>query len=265
MEAKTSTWIGGAVVVGLLMGLGGWALAISPALSTASDTRAEALDVTARNEMLASKLVTLKQQFEHLEEFKAEVLAIEAQIPATAQLDEFLRQVAAHAEATGTFVVDIAAATPTPVLLSPATSTGSTESTDQPTEAAGDESSDGETSGDAEAEVPAPVSDAPVAIDGFVAVPVDITLLGDVYNVTRMLAALQADNQRLFLVTTFTGKGTGEKEAGEGRPATTKGQLELTVSGYLYVLKDPAAVVAEPEPAKPLPSGDGAGSPLTGA
>ncbi|MCC2308413.1 hypothetical protein [Cellulomonas chengniuliangii] len=259
MEAKTSTWVGGATVVAVLLGFGGWSLAISPALTTASDTQAEALDVTARNEALERELVRLKEQHKNLDAYRGEVAAIEAQIPASAELDAFLRQVGAHAEATGAFVVSVAAAVP--INFAPGEPVAPAAAA--PAEGEGDAESDGSTDSAAETAAPA----AAPSIDGFVAVPVDITLLGNVFNVTRMLAALQGGDQRLFMVTSFTGKGTDEEEAGEGRPATAKGDLELTVSGYLYVLKGPVVTAQDGEdaPAAPLPSGALEGNPMTGA
>ncbi|MCC2317430.1 hypothetical protein [Cellulomonas chengniuliangii] len=243
----------------MLLGLGGWTLAISPALTTASDTRAEALDVTARNEALERELVKLKEQHKNLDVYRGQVAAIEAQIPASAELDVFMRQVAAHAEATGAFVVSVAAAVP--VNFVPG-ATVAPAAAAEPAEGEGDAEADGSTDSAAETAAPA----AAPSIDGFVAIPVDITLLGNPFNVTRMLAALQAGDQRLFMVTSFTGKGTDEEEAGEGRPATAEGDLELTVSGYLYVLKGPATTQdGEDAPAEPLPSGALEGNPMTGA
>jgi len=262
MEAKTSTWVGGATVVAVLLGFGGWSLAISPALTTASDTHAEALDVTARNEALERELVKLKEQHKNLDAYRGEVAAIEAQIPASAELDAFMRQVGAHAEATGAFVVSVAAAVP--INFAPG-ETAAPAATAEPAEGEAAEGG-GEADGATESTADPAASAGVPTIDGFVAVPVDITLLGNVFNVTRMLAALQAGDQRLFMVTSFTGKGTDAEEAGEGRPATAKGDLELTVSGYLYVLKGPATTQDDEDaPAAPLPSGALEGNPLTGA
>ncbi|WP_456788505.1 hypothetical protein [Cellulomonas sp. P5_C5] len=238
MGGKTSTWIGGAVVVAVLIMVGGWFVAISPTLDSASVATADAESAEARNDQLRLQLATLKKQFEHLDEYKAELAAAQVEIPTEADLTGYTRQIDALGLAAGLTVVSVVPGVPTdvapvltqpePVVVDPAETTegGEAEATPAP--------ADGEV-----VEPAAPTGPAP--IEGFVAVPVDITVLGGVANATTFLSSLQAQGQRLFLVTALRGTGQGDAEASGGRPATKVGDVELTISGYIYVLKPTAA------------------------
>lgn len=264
MAAKTTTWVGGTVFAAVIVLAGSWLFAISPQLTAADDARTEQSTVEDHNAKLQSDLKKLKTQFENLDKYKSDVAAIEVQIPGTAKLADYLREVSSLTTPTGAFVVSVKPGVP--VVVAPGVDAAAPKATPTPsgTASAGTGGSAGTTTGDA-ATVPAPASGV---IDGFVAIPVDVTLLGTVQNVTNALDQLQSSSSRLFLVTAISGKGTGVKAASEGRPATAKGDLELTISGYAYVLEDPAAKPApESDTGTPpaLPSGPGNGSPVTSA
>ena len=252
MDAKGSTWVGGAVFAAVLLLAGGWQFAISPALARADDARSQTAVVQGRNTQLQTQLANLKKQYADLDAYKANLSKLEVEIPGSAQLADYLRQVSTLAAASKAFVVSVNPGVPVPFVPAGAASAP------QPVPTAGATASPG-TSG-----TTAPSGAAPA---GFIAVPVEMTLLGTVQNVTHALAALQGSDQRLFLVTALTGTGTSAQEATGGRPATAKGDLELKVTGYIYVLKDPSATTGRGGAATPapLPPGDGSGATLTGA
>jgi hypothetical protein len=263
MAGKTTTWVGGTVFAAVIVLAGSWVFAISPQLAAADEARTEQTVVEDHNTKLQSDLKKLKAQFENLDKYKSEVTALEVQIPGTAQLADYLREVSSLTTASGAFIVGVKPGVPIPV--TPGVDAAAPAATPTPQPSASSGAAAGTSDGGTAATSLAPTAGA---IAGFVAVPVDLTLLGTVQNVTNALDQLQNSASRLFLVTAISGKGTGAKEASEGRPATAKGDLELTISGYAYVLEDPAATPA-PEgdtgrtPA--LPSGPGNGTPMTSA
>ncbi|MGV8977524.1 MAG: hypothetical protein ACOH17_05720 [Cellulomonas sp.] len=267
MAAKTTTWIGGTVFAAVIVLAGSWVLAISPQLAAADDARIEQATVESHNVKLQTDLTKLKAQFDNLDKYKSEIAALEVQIPGTAQLADYLREVSSLTTPSGAFIVSVKPGVPVDIV--PGADSAAPAPTPTPSASASasasPDSAAGTAEGDTATAVPAPTTGA---IDGFVAIPVDVTLLGTVLNVTSALDQLQSSASRLFLVTAISGKGTEAKEASEGRPATAKGDMELTISGYAYVLKNPAATPA-PEGdngTKPtLPAGPGNGSPMTKA
>src|SRR5665647_67138 len=90
--AKRSTWVGGAVFVALIMLVATYFLAVSPALATASETRAEVEATNQSNVALQSKIDQLAADFAKIGDYKAELAAIRVQIPTTADLSGYLRQ-----------------------------------------------------------------------------------------------------------------------------------------------------------------------------
>ncbi len=107
----------------------------------------------------------------------------------------------------------------------------------------------------------------PAVIAGFAQVPITVEVVGTYANVTAFLNDVQAGTQRLLLVTGLDAKKTDAAEASGGRPATADGDLDLLISGSLYVLQDQAAA-ATPEvtdpatPPAPLPVPPGDKNPL---
>lgn len=258
MDSKTSSWILGAAFLALVTLVGGWFLAISPALATASEAQAEEQSVQDQNFALTTKLIKLKDQFEHLDESKADIAALETQIPTTAELSTFLRTIDSFAQARGAYTVAFAAPTPVSVVpaiaVAPAEAATAATSTDA---AATDTAATETAAADAAAADAAVVDPAAAVIAGFVAIPIDITMLGTVSNVTAFLTDLQTKADRLYLVTTFTGAGQDAKEATGGRPAIAQGDIELTISGFMYVLEDTTAVVEDSlDGTLPSPTGD---------
>ncbi|NMR20166.1 hypothetical protein [Cellulomonas fimi] len=254
MGPKKSTWVLGTAFLGAVLVAGGWFLGISPVLASTQETRAETDSVETRNDMLRVQLATLKKQYENLDEYKAELATLAVQIPSKADLAEYTREFTALAEATGTALVEVTPGTPLDVVptvpQAPAAPTA-----DEGSDAATDEGAAEETSTtDEPAPAPAGVPAVFEPIPGFVAVPIDLTALGPVANVMAFLEGLQSGSQRLFLVTTLEGGGTDEEEASGGRPATARGELELTITGYIYVLKDSSAAVEEPAEGTPTPA-----------
>lgn len=242
-RSKPSTWIIGTVLVALLLVAAIWFLLISPTMAKASDTRTQASTVEASNEQLRTQMNRLADQFKHLDEYKADLAKLRAQIPAEPDLAAYLRQLDGVASAHSVTLTAITPGTATafaPVVAQSAQSTdvqgAGTTSTSN---------SDTSTPQPAATKAAAPASSIPA---GMVAVPLSVTAVGTYDAIDSFLDAIQTQTPRLFLVSTVAGTSQKDQAASGGRPATHLGDLEATVTGYLYVLP------ATTKPAAPTPT-----------
>jgi hypothetical protein len=259
-SSKTSTWVGGAVVVALLLLIAGWFLLVSPVLAAAGETRTAAEDVEADNELARDRIEVLKAQFADLDASKATLADLQKQVPTTAQLAAYLRQVDEQAVAHGVAVTAVSPGTPevfAPVAAAPAT----TETA--PTDGAGTDGSSTDSVATTAPSSPGAGASAPV---GLIDVPVSMTAVGSYANVLAWIQSMQEQTDRLLLVTSVTGTAQEETAAGGGKPQTSVGDVELSVTGYLYVLpgEDSIPAVTPEEQAGQLPAGDPNRNPLVG-
>ncbi|HEY3438349.1 MAG TPA: hypothetical protein VGK35_11750 [Actinotalea sp.] len=250
---RATGWILGTIVVALLLGIGSWFLAISPVMTATAEAQDQASTTRDANTLLRTKIAHLKEQFTHLDEYKAELAGLQTQIPTAAQVSAYLREVQALATARSVLITGTTSelgqtvVPAEPVVAAPATDaskpdvTAGVSSTPSPSPSAGATAGAGTTAGSAGAKAAA--SAVP---DGFVAIPMSITVLGTYENVVAFVGDLQNSTARLMLVTGFTGTAQDEAEASGGRPATAVGDLELVVTGYTYVLADPLATPTIP-------------------
>lgn len=264
-STKKSTWVGGTVVLSVLLLALTWFVFIAPVVDETATAASNTEIAETRNTQLTTQLATLKEQFANLQSYKDELAAIEKQIPAAHAQSDFIRLMDRLATESGTNIVDVSfdaafdviPAQPAEVAPAPTEEATAEESTDE-------ESADAEESDDAAADVAPVMPDVPAVIPGFVAMPVSITVLSNTPSAINFLGELQEQSDRLFLVTAIDGKGQDEAEATEGKPAVAKGDVELVISGYLYVMQDLNPIVEDeateqPAPAAP-PVGDGTGA-----
>lgn len=277
---KKSTWVAGTVLLAVAILALSWFVLIAPVVDETATAVEDTQTAEDRNTVLAQQLSRLKTQYEQLPQLRAERDELAREIPASQSTSDFLRLAARLAEAAGTTIVDVAIDAPVDVLPAVPLETAPTEDTTPEAgtsegAAAEGTTTDGQTADGTQAtESPdaasgtevAPPSTEPAVIPGFVAVPVSITVLGNVAGGVNFLGALQHQEERLFLVTALDGAGQDESEAEGARPATVRGDLELIITGYVYVLVDDAAAAtdgsgAEGEaPATPPAPSDGTGS-----
>lgn len=236
-STKRSTWIGGSVVVTALLVAAAWLLAISPALAAAAEVRDETLQTQERNDLLQMKVTKLAADFRKLDEYKAELAGLRVQVPAELALSDLLRGIEETAARHGVVVTALASNAPVtavaPVAAAPAPAEPAAEGTSDETAAAS--SSEGETAGAA----PAPVVASAVPA-GLVSVPLTITVVGGYEATLAFLDDLQNAMPRLVLVADVTGTSQEETAASGGKPETARGDQELTLSAFAYVLPDPA-------------------------
>lgn len=245
---RTAAWVGGAAVVAIVIAGGAWFGVVAPTLSDAEEQRRAAADQREHNDMLQIALNQLKADAANLETDKANLAALRTRIPTTGDLAELTRQLQSAATATGVTITVLAPGTPTPVVVAtpeaPAPADGSEED-------AGN--GDGTDSSVASAEVDGTADDgstppagASTGIDGLVSIPLSVTTVGTYAQTIAFIEAVQQTMTRLFVVSQLTAVSLEEEGAAGGRPATSFGDLETTLTGVVLTLRDGTGATSTP-------------------
>lgn len=237
---RSTPWIVAAALGSLVIVAFSWLLGISPTLSAAAASQSEAADQQTRNAALRVQIAKLAEEFTHLDEYKATLSTLRDQIPEQADLTAVNRGLSALASASG---VTITAITPTtPVAFSPV-QTARAAAAPTTDSAAGGTSATTATASGAVSAVP----------KGFYAVPLSITMVGTYDQTTTFLSSFQTGPGRIFLATAINAVAEQAAGASAGRPALAAGDVELTVTGYAYVLLGSTATTAAPTPPATTP------------
>lgn len=256
--SKTASWITGTVLLALVLVAGGWFLLIGPVFATAGETRLQAQSVRDSNEALAQRITQLAKQFENLDQYKAELAALRAQVPTTAQQSEYLRELQTIADANGVTLTTVSPSTPSAFTLVGQVAAAPAE--DAEMSGAGVSNEGGEASTDTATDPAAqPAAPAGPAVPaGMATVQLSLTAVGTYDGVLAFVNALQTGTTRLFLLTDVQATSQQDTEAGAGRPATAVGDLEVQLTGMVFVLPDSTTPVAPADPEAPVPALPGA-------
>lgn len=269
--ARAGGWIAGTIVLILALGAATWFLVAGPVFARAAETQFLAADQQAQNDLLVLQNAQLAQDFDKLDQHRAALAAAQAQIPPSGQIVVYLRTVEALATASGVDVVQLSPGIPqtvvpaiAPAPVEPATDPAAEDPADgEDSEGTEQEDAAEDVGGTAGATDGATGVDplAPAVPEGFIAVPVTIKVVGPFANATSFLRLLQTGTERLTLVTGLDGTRQVAAEASGGRPAVADGDIELTVSGFIFTLLDPAQEVPVPADGEvpaptPLPTTD---------
>lgn len=242
MVAKKSTWIGGAALVGVVAIGGTWLLGVSPVLDETTLIQDQKVAADGENFALEAKVARLKTASENLPALKAELAALQVGIPSSEQVDVFLEQIDAYQMAREIPVVKVELSSPVQMVDNAAVAADAAAAAEVATTDGSTDTSAADSTGTATTDTSAT---AVSTADGFVSVPVTMTLVGNFVNSLSFLSDLQQLGGRLFLVTEVVGTGQPEAEASGGRPATAEGDVEMQIKGNLYVLSDPTAAAAD--------------------
>jgi Tfp pilus assembly protein PilO len=90
-------WLGGGVLIAILLLAVSWLMFISPKLSDASGLRTSAASAQTQDLVLQAKVARLKKQNDHIAELTAGLRAAVAQLPYDSGLPDFTRQVSQQA------------------------------------------------------------------------------------------------------------------------------------------------------------------------
>ena len=262
-KSRSAGWIGGTAVLIVAILLAAYFLLYTPRAEDAAATQAMADETVARNDILEIQVADLRAKAENIDEYWQALDAMGAQIPDAAELADFTQVVREAAEQFGVTIVELAPGAPMTVAVpTPVTPTAPTApptdgaapgdtAVDQAEETAGaaEESADAQDDADQPAAPTAPTG--PVQIEGFVAVPGMIKVLGPSADTVDFLDHLQTRPGRLFLASDLDATRQKNVAAGQGKPATVDGDLELTINGYIYVLLDIPGATPVPEGEEP--------------
>ncbi len=252
MNAKqATTWIWGAVVIALLIVAAAWFALLSPVRSSTADLRLQTEALQSANEQKEVRIARLAKEAEGLDTLKADLASLRSQVPADAAMAEYLRELQAVADAHSVTIVSISPAEPT--VFAPA---GPETTTQTSVEGAGvpDTANDGSAdAGGTTATAPATTAPTTGAPAGMVAIPVAFDVVGTYADALAFLDTLQQQTHRLALVTAVAGVGLEDAEASGGRPASSVGDVELTLTGTVFVLPDVPVPAAGADVDAPLP------------
>jgi len=226
----------------------GWILGVAPQLEAAALARADRASVEAQNEVHRARIVELQAQFARIDETRAELAALQLQIPEGSDLPGFVDELTAIATAHNVKVTKYTAEEPlSPLAVQAAIAPPVAEPA--PTEPA---PADGSAPADAAAVAPAPADNASAAsstttnitaattTENLFAIPVSLSLSGTDLDVRAMLADLEA-GPRLFFVT--SAKIVAQTD--EGTDAGSE-QGTSEVRGFIYVVPH-TTTPSEPE------------------
>ncbi len=237
-QASARLWVGGTVVVAVLLLAAAWLLLVSPVLAGAAEDSAQSVQQRDQNDLLQIEITKLTEQSTHLAEYQAELATLRLQMPTTGDGASISRELQSLATTAGVTIVSVAPSVPE-AFVPPATAT-TTATTDS---AAAETATDG--TGEV-ASTDAPAAATPAGVSGLYVIPITLTSVGSYDSSVAFLRAVQTQASRLYLVSSINALTQDDEGASGGRPATVKGDIELTMTGYAYVLLDSAATVEDP-------------------
>ncbi len=129
-------WVGGGRRRGRVHPRPGWFFLISPQKSQTSDLKSQIAPAQTRNQLLQSKLSTLRQQSKNLDQYKATLTRDQPALPSTSGLPDFLRDVQSLGGQTQVNVSSVTIGAPAPLSASGASRWPPTPTVPRPRRAA---------------------------------------------------------------------------------------------------------------------------------
>jgi type IV pilus assembly protein PilO len=240
---RTRAWVAGTVVLCLLLVVASYFLLIGPKRAEAADLDLQTESTLSSNAALEVRVAELKAQFAELPDREAELAAVRRALPQDAAIPTLVRDLDALAAAqavtlmsvtpgVGTVVVD-----PTAVVAAPA--------------APADGAAPAEGAAPADGAAAAPTDPAAAAAvpagDVLLSVPTSLVVVGGFAEAETFLEKLQTELARAFLVSSLTVTAeTTPAAATGGKPAVDVGDVTMTITGSVFVLRSPDAAAVDP-------------------
>ena len=240
---KTRTWSAATAALCVLLIVAAYFLLIAPKRAEAADLRDQTLAQDQANQQSRLKIQQLKAQYAELPTKQAELAVIKQQLPDNPALPTLIRTLASMADASGVTLVSLAPAPPTAVVLAAAPVVAPVVAPAVAPAAAPA----------AGAPVTAPVAAAPAApTTSLFGISTTMIIKGDYAASTLFVQKLQAAGvakegtqtakagaqmARAFLVQSI--KVAPNADAATATKAT-KGQVQTTITGQVFVLKTAA-------------------------
>ncbi len=225
-NVNASAWYAGTAIVIITVLVGGWFGFSSGKMASAASIREEVEQAEHRNQILNTRIQALRADFEKLDEYKAEIAALEVGVPTTPEFSQFIQAAADLADDNNIVIANIQ---PVPAL----TIVPEAEPEETPEEAPADAEQEGEE------EAPAPAPEEPEAeaiVEGFAGIPIMFTVAGETADVNAFLAEMQ-ELDRLFLPTIIRQQRLDESPPAGGMPEIPEGWIEMDLTGYIYVFQ----------------------------
>ena len=252
---RNRRWVAGTLVVSMLIVVAGWFLAISPKRAEAAELEQQTADTVASNQQLATRIEQLKLQFAQLPEYQAKLAAIKQAMPEDPALPTLVRDLDDMADRADVTLMSLApgqpaaVASPAPVAPPAEGEAADGESSEGSDDADSTEGTDGAAVDPAGAPTATPVGAGMV----LVSIPVNVVTVGDFFKTELFLKDLQADMPRAFLVQNLTVATEKDGEASGGKPATKNGDVTMTITGSVFVLKQAEAAPVSVDPTTTTP------------
>lgn len=272
--------IGTSLLCAVVLGLGAFLL-VKPQLDEAGELDAQTEALVASNDDLADEVADLKEQFSHIEEYRAALASAQTRVPQRADISAMLREIDSIATASGVTLVSSSPGAAqewiAPEPETPATDDAAADGSSEGDAAASDEVTAEEQAAADEVAAAAEASGDPLAdalasafvqdvldLDGFYSVPISVDVVGPYENVRTFIDTLQRGTQRYFFAGDLTLTRLEPADAVDGRPAVAEGDVEVAIAVSAFVLTSESAAdaVVPEDPTVPLPSGDR--NPFTG-
>ena len=213
---KSRQWSVGTAVVAVILLVASWFVLIAPQRSEAASLREQTSQQESFNEQVKLKTQQLKAQFASLPARQAQLAEIKQQMPENPALPSLVRDLSKYADQAGVVLVSVAPTAPVPLVTTATATTTQTAAT-----AAGT----------------APIQQ----------IQTTLVVTGPYAELTLYLQKVQSKMRRAILVDNIAlVKATGQDVA--------DGDLQMTVTGRVFVLDSKAAAQAAQAATAAVPS-----------
>lgn len=236
---KMKQWVALTVLAALAIMAAGWMLLVAPKRGEAADLQEQvALQVSA-NAATETRLEILKAKAKELPKKQAELAKVAAKIPGGPALPNLIRELNRASAEAGVEFVSVTPGAPAPLVAAPP----------------------------AGAAAAAPAAPAAGPAGALTAIPVNINVVGDFYDVEHFLAELE-DLTRALRVTNVTmapGQSPVAKSDAAKRAVEDGSSLNTTITGTVFMAASAPAGATVVAPAGAAPAAPGPGAPAAPA
>lgn len=225
MSSTNRLWAIGAVILMIVVLVGGWFIGVQPQLAQAAADDMERAGIEAQNQAQLAEIAALTEQNKDFDSIEAEYKKLQKSIPSSANTASFIQSLNSLSDSAGVQVTDI--------------TVSDTIAYTVPQSAVPPETpTDGATPAPSETAAPTPTaptgyvaSTSPlITPDNFVGIKVGVVVKGTYSNALAFVKGLQSGD-RLMLVTGISTSAL----------ADDSGLVETHIDGMIYVLKQPKA------------------------
>lgn len=259
MLSTRKTWIIATILLAVVLVAAAWMLLLSPVREDMSKLRTDAQGVEDGNEILGARVAKLREQYNQIDELRAELADYEVNIPTTVNYRQVVEEIERSIETSEVVLIGVENPEPISAVTPYTATTKASTSSDPNAPAAGQAATAGEET---------TVSGAPPTvtgalakdITGFYQLPLSITVQGDLDEVRSFSKALQEDSSRAILVYAVSAEALDEAPATDSAPASEVGDMTYVLSAMAYVLDYDTSVLAQdteqPEATMPAAGSD---------